>query len=541
MTAIMSNLIGGVGLLLIGMSLMTDGLKLASGHALRGILGTWTKTSMRGLLAGFLVTGIVQSSSAVTVATISFANAGMLTLERAVWVIYGSNVGTTMTAWIVVLVGFKIHIDALALPLIGLGALLKMTGNHSRRNSAGLALVGFGLLFLGINFLKTTFEVLGAEFTLPVLGSPGLVQFLLYALIGLVLTTLMQSSSAAMVITLSAAQGGLVPLGAAAAIVIGANLGTTTTALLSVLGASPTAKRVAASHVAFNLVTAIVAILILPALLWLVLAVETRLGLTPSPALTLAIFHSVFNLMGVLLMWPLSSPLLALLRKRFTTQEELESSPRHMDKTLLALPYLAADAIVREVTRINQHTISAVKVSLRFDQQHPQSFEEHRIVRRLTDEVAKFSVELSRTELTPVLSDTLASLMESTQQYLLVIDIAEDLALMSSSARQNLHQEALTALDEYLACIHRHMDAQDLGKPDTLKRSMASSYDEVELYYRKLKDTIPRSATRGALTMEGVDVLLQYVNQAKRACRQLAKANQRLLTVHDWLKHAPQF
>jgi phosphate:Na+ symporter len=132
MTEIISNLFGGLGLLLFGMSLMTDGLKLASGNALRDILAKWTRTRLRGLCAGFLVTSIVQSSSAVTVATLGFANAEILTLERAIWVIYGSNVGTTMTAWIVALVGFKVDIDALALPLLGAGALLKFTGGRFR-------------------------------------------------------------------------------------------------------------------------------------------------------------------------------------------------------------------------------------------------------------------------------------------------------------------------------------------------------------------------------------------------------------------------
>jgi phosphate:Na+ symporter len=395
--------------------------------------------------------------------------------------------------------------------------------------------VGFGLLFLGINFLKTAFEILGAEYTLPVFGELGLLQLLVYVLIGLVLTTLMQSSSAAMVITLSAAQGGLIPLNAAAAVVIGANLGTTTTALLSALGASPTAKRVAASHVAFNVLTALVSLFVMNPLLWFVQKLELELGLMPSPALTLAMFHTVFNVLGVLLIWPVSGALVSFLRRQFTTGEELEAQPRYMNKAILALPFIAADAVAREVSRINEHTIDAFKVSLHFHQEHPQSFQEHRIVRKLADEVGKYAVELSRTELTPGLSGALAKMMESTQQYLLVIDIIEDIALMSSSTRHNLHQEVLAALEEYLVIIHLHLDAQDLGKPDTLKRG-TESYDAVELAYRKLKDEILQSAARGELTMEDVDLLLQYVNQAKRACRQILKATQRLLSVRDTLQ-----
>ena len=143
-----------------------------------------------------------------------------------------------MTAWIVALLGFNVNIEAFALPLIGLGAILKLTGDQSKRASLGLSLVGFGLLFMGISVLKTTFASLGNDFNLPAFEQVSLLTVSLYVLLGLMLTTLMQSSSAALVIALSAAEGGLIQLDAAAAVVIGANLGTTTTALIAVFGAT---------------------------------------------------------------------------------------------------------------------------------------------------------------------------------------------------------------------------------------------------------------------------------------------------------------
>src|SRR5690606_7012633 len=147
----------------------------------------------------------------------------------------------------------KVNIEALALPLVGLGALLKFSGGSSRRAHTGMALVGFGLLFLGIDVLKDTFEGLGTDFTLPAWSDPNLAQILVYVALGFLLTRLMQPSSAAMLTTLSAAQGDLIPLNSAAAVVIGANLGTTSTAILSTIGATSPARRVAMSHVAFNL------------------------------------------------------------------------------------------------------------------------------------------------------------------------------------------------------------------------------------------------------------------------------------------------
>jgi phosphate:Na+ symporter len=304
-------LIGGLGLLLIGMSLMTDGLKLAAGSALRDILARWTSNRVRGLLSGFAITALVQSSSAVTVATIGFANANLLSLQQAVWVIFGSNVGTTMTGWIVALVGFKLNVEGFALPLVGIGVMLKISGERSRRSAFGQALVGFGLLFLGIGVLKETFDAFGEHMSLPALEGPALLTTGVYVLAGVLLTTVMQSSSAALVVALSAAEGGMISLAAAAAVVIGANLGTTTTALIAVWGATPTAKRVALAHVAFNILTATVAIIILQPLLLLVGWLRDAFALPAAPATTLAVFHSAFNVLGVLLIWPVANRMVA--------------------------------------------------------------------------------------------------------------------------------------------------------------------------------------------------------------------------------------
>lgn len=534
-----STLIGGLGLLLVGMNLLTEGLKLASGNALRDLLATWTNTRVRGLMAGFLITGIVQSSSAVSVATIGFANAGMLKLPQAVWVIYGSNVGTTLTAWIVALIGFELDIAALALPLIGCGALLKFTGANTRRDPGGMALVGFGLLLLGIATLKTAFESAGSDFSLPATADAGPLHILLYVVLGFILTTLMQSSTAAMVITLSAAQGGLIPLDAACAVVIGANLGTTSTALLSSLGSTSTAKRVAWSHVLFNLSTACVAIFLLGPMLWLVQVLEQVLGLMPTAALSLAVFHTLFNVCGVLLMWPLSTRLIAWLEQHFTTSEDTEVRFHHLDQKMLVLPLLATDALALEISRVNQHTIAALQHSLKHNEELPHSSLEHRIVRKLADAIGTYSVELTRRELPPELSKLLADLIESTQQYLLVIDIAEDIGVLSRDAQEYFPAEVNTALEDYLASINRHLDIQNLGKPE-LNRAGNASYEEVELYYRKLKDRILQSAANGDLDMDKLDRLLQYINQAKRACRQMLKATQRLLKVRAVLQRGTQ-
>lgn len=527
----MSTLLGGLGLLLIGMSLMTDGLKLAAGNTLRDILALWTNTRARALSSGILITGIVQSSSAVTVATIGFANAGMLSLERAVWVIYGSNVGTTMTAWIVAFIGFKANIEGLALPLIGLGAILKLTGLQSKRSSFGLSIVGFGMLFLGIGVLKTTFEGLGNQVTFPAFEQLTILTVCLYVLIGAFMTTLMQSSSAAMVIALSAAEGGLIQLDAAAAIVIGANLGTTSTALISVFGATTTAKRVAVSHLMFNLLTAIVAMVLLTPMLWMVQTVEDILNLGTSPAVSLAVFHTVFNLAGVALMWPISSSMVSFLSKRFISAEEAESLPKHLDKNVMELPYIAVDSIGLEVKRISMMTFDYILVCLgsESERRRPET------IRNLSKAVGTYAVELNSKSLTPFLSKVLNNLIEAMQEFLFVLDLGEDMLVLQMTQPDYHNPELKSEVSKYTIFIQKQLSLLSMLSRDD-SESKTFSYEEIEDSYRRFKKMIMQQAVNGQIQISEMDSLLQFANGSKRVCRHLWKAQRRLLSVQESLQ-----
>ena len=177
----LGSLIGGLGLFMLGMWLMSDGLKQIAGDRLNQILKNWTNSRLRGLSAGFLLTAFIQHSGAVTLATIGFANAGILSLRRAMWIVFGSNVGTTVTGWLVVLIGFNLNIEHFALPLIGIGMAMRLLNSNRAYANIGLALTGFGLLFLGIAALKTTFS--GADSLFDLHFSSGLlaVDILLFA------------------------------------------------------------------------------------------------------------------------------------------------------------------------------------------------------------------------------------------------------------------------------------------------------------------------------------------------------------------------
>ncbi|MEJ2088478.1 MAG: Na/Pi symporter, partial [Gammaproteobacteria bacterium] len=278
MIVVVGTFIGGLGLFLLAVTMITDGLRLAAGDTLREALARSTRTRFRGLVSGIALTGLIQSSSAVTVATIGFVNAGLLTLTQSFGVIYGANVGTTVTGWIVALVGFSFKLELFALPMIGIGMLSRILRPGSRVGAVGEAIAGFGLFFIGVDVQRDAFESFSPSVDVASFAPQGGVGIVLYVLLGFVMTLVTQSSSAAIAITLTAATGGLLEINAAAAMVIGANVGTTSTAAFAVVGATSNARRVAAAHVAFNLLTGAVALVLLPVMLWVVRTTGAALG-----------------------------------------------------------------------------------------------------------------------------------------------------------------------------------------------------------------------------------------------------------------------
>lgn len=344
--------LGGIGLFLLGMRLMSDGLKIAAGPALRGLLVAATGSRLRALASGTLVTALVQSSSAVIFATIGFVNAGLLSLGQAVGLILGANLGTTLTSWIVALVGFSLDLQQLAMPAIAAGMALWL-GAGGRRSALGQALVGFGVFFLGLDALKGAFGGLGDSVDLAGLDGSGPLGIALFAGIGIVLTLLMQSSSAALAVALTAAAQGILPLSAAGAVVVGANIGTTSTAVFATIGATAAAKRSAAAHVLFNLLAGVLALLTLPWLLALSEQIVSSISDGDAPATVLAVLHTLVNLLGIAAIWPLLPALVARLERHFGAAEAAdEARPQHLDRHVLETPRLAVDALYLELRRM---------------------------------------------------------------------------------------------------------------------------------------------------------------------------------------------
>jgi len=509
--ALMGGLAGGVGLFLLGMGLMTDGLRLAAGPALERILARSTKTRLRGLASGALVTVAVQSSSAVTVAAIGFVNAGLLSLGQALWVLFGANVGTTMTGWLVALVGMKFKIDAFALPLIGVGMLLRLTGDGSRRGALGTALAGFGVLFLGIDLLKDTFSGAAADFALP--QWDGIVGVLAMVLVGILMTILMQASAAALVIAFSAAQSGLVSLEAAAAVVIGANVGTTVTAVLAAIGATSNAKRAAAAHILFNVLTGVVALLLLPWLLGFLGFVRELLELDSGPAANLALFHTAFNILGVILIWPLAGRLTDFLLRRFKSAEEDEARPRYLDKTVLAVPALALDALARELHRLGGIALATVRAA--FDAAPPRLEQNWRIADRLTTAIAGFIAHLNRGGMAPESAQRLPQLLRVARYY----ETAAELATEAAAALRETEPGANPALADYRAAAEALLARLDPGAP-----AGAIDLNPFEAAYQRHKAELLEAGAQGNIGVAAMDAQLRAASALRRAMEQAAKA-----------------
>lgn len=291
---------GSLGVFLYGMRMMSEGLQQAAGSRLQRILAYMTSNRFAGVASGFLITTVVQSSSATTVMVVSFVDAALLTLRQAIGVIMGANIGTTVTAWIVALLGFKFSITSAALPAIAVGTAMLLISKIDRDDMAHV-LIGFGFLFLGLSLLKDAVpDIRNNPEVLRFLANYtdlGFLSFLLFVLVGTLLTVVVQSSSAAMAITLTMTFNGWIDYPTAAAIVLGENIGTTVTAYIASLNSGTNAKRAARAHTFFNLFGVLwMALLFNPALALVDALVPGSIASRTDIASHLAMFHTLFNL-----------------------------------------------------------------------------------------------------------------------------------------------------------------------------------------------------------------------------------------------------
>ena len=343
----------GVAVFLFGMIYLEEGFSAFTGGALERVLARSTSTLPRSMTFGFLSTTLMQSSSLVSVLAISFLSAGLLGLREGIGIIFGANIGTTTGAWLMAGFGMKVKISAYAMPMLVFG-LLFVLQKSKQLKGLGNILAGIGFLFLGIHFMKEGFQTAQEGLDLARYALPGLAGLAVFSIMGVIGTVVMQSSHATLMLIIAALATGQITYDNALALAIGANVGTTITAVLGSLSANAEGKRLAAAHLMFNVATGIVAVVGLPLFRIAVDSVSDAVGIAPDDwTLKLAVFHTLFNVAGVILLTPFVGRMVALLENRFEGKAAVRvSSSRYLNEAALLLPATALKVLGKEAEHL---------------------------------------------------------------------------------------------------------------------------------------------------------------------------------------------
>jgi len=345
----------GVAILLFGMIMLEEGFNAFVEGPLQKLLKSMTNKLYKSLGLGFVVTAVLQSSSLISVITISFLSAGLIELYAGIGIIFGANLGTTATAWLVAIFGLKFKVSALAMPMLAFGILFVFQKSKSFKG-IGYVLAGLGFFFLGIHFMKQGFDIYQDSINLADFAMPGFWGLIVYTFIGILVTLILQSSSAAMALILTALAVGQITYGNSLALAVGANIGTTITAILGSLNANVAGKRLAGAHLIFNLVTGIIALIFITQLGQLVDFVSVSTGVSSNNyTIKLSIFHTIFNIIGVVIMIPFIKVLVRFLSRVFVEKakdEEKIEYPVYLNQSVLAYPQTALRALMDESKRL---------------------------------------------------------------------------------------------------------------------------------------------------------------------------------------------
>ncbi|MBN2433714.1 MAG: Na/Pi cotransporter family protein [Spirochaetes bacterium] len=332
---------GGAGLFLLGMNMMTEGLKAFAGDNLKNLLARFTRGRFSSVALGAVVTTMVQSSHVTTIAAIGFVGAGMISFHNSLGIIFGANLGTTTIGWIVSLLGFKLKIAVISLPIITVGAMMRLLSND-RLNYIGTVFAGFGLIFVGIDFLQTGMTSLVSYIDLGYFNGYTVFGRFMLVMVGVLMTLIMQSSGAAITMTLAALFSSGITIEQGAALVIGQNIGTTLTAALAGIGGTVQSKRTALAHVLFNVLSAGIAFVILPFFLSIIEYMLKAVKMD-EPVYQLSAFHTSFNILGVMIFLPFIKSFAGLVEK--IIPESKGKFKIKLDDSVSSIPSLALGTV----------------------------------------------------------------------------------------------------------------------------------------------------------------------------------------------------
>lgn len=507
------TLIGALGMFLYGMNLMSTGLQKAAGTKLRGLLSSMTSNPFKGVLTGFGVTSVIQSSSATTVMVVGFVSAGILSLSQAIGVIMGANIGTTMTAWIISIFGFKADISILAVPLMAVGFIMSLS-KKDKVKSMSEFVIGFSLLFLGLSFMKNSVPNLqdSPELLSFIQGwsGKGFLSVLLFLLLGTVMTLILQSSSATVALTLIMLNMGWIQFDMAAAMVLGENIGTTITANIAAMVGTVNAKRAALAHTFFNVFGVIWALAFFRPFVHLVTSVVGLMHVDEATSLVYGIstFHTMFNLINTcILIWfaPVIEKIVRLCIK--DRKPKAEKEPNHIiyiDAGLIETPEIAITEACKEAVHFAQvmkNGLEYIKSAIESSDTR-EAFEPYReklvkyenISDRMECEVVTFIEKLDKSHLSDKSAHLTRTLLRISKELESIGDSGEDISKIIT-AMQNYnrtlseaHREDLFKMISLLNSAYEVM-IENLSHYDTIKdiTNAREAEDKINAYRRNYR------------------------------------------------------
>jgi len=511
------KLVGALGFFIYGMKVMSDGIQKVAGSKMRSILSKMTSNRFLGVATGFLITALLQSSSATTVMIVSFVNAGLLSLVESIGVIMGANVGTTITAWLISLLGFKVKISAIALPIIAIGFPM-MFSSKSNIKSWAEVLIGFALLFMGLDELKHAVPNLkeNPEFLsfLASYADMGVVSTLMFIGVGTILTLVVQSSSAAMALTLVMCYEGYIPFELAAAMVLGENIGTTITANLAAMVGNVHAKRAARAHFIFNIFGVIWMII---AFRFFITTIDTyminNMGISPlnfdmeNPVaipLGLSIFHTVFNILNMLFLVgfvPLISRVVVKMQPSKGEVDE-EFHLEHIGTGLMQTAELSVLEAKKEVIKFGAITSRLFGMipdllketdNKKFGKQMARIRKYEDITDKMEVEIADYLAKASQGEMSDSASVKVRSMISMINDMERIGDICYQLSITierKNEQKTSFTPEIRTSLEEMMSAVQNALEIMSGNLTSDYSQVTITDANEAEIIINKMRDRL---------------------------------------------------
>lgn len=383
----------GVAIFLFGMLALEEGFRAFTGGILETLLRRTTDRLWKSLSFGVVTTSIMQSSSLVSVIAISFLSAGLIGLSQGIGIIFGANLGTTTGAWLVAGFGLKVKISAYAMPMLVFGVIL-IFQKSKQLKGIGYVLAGLGFLFLGIHHMKEGFEAFKASIDLTAYAVAGFAGLMLFSLIGVAATVVMQSSHATLVLIITALAANQITYENALALAIGANIGTTITAILGSLSSNEQGRRLAAAHLLFNVVTGLIAIVFIHQLQLAVEGISDWIGIAADDyTLKLALFHTLFNLIGIAVMVPFTGRMVTMLERIIPEEAGRFAQPKYLNESALEFADTAIEALRLETLRIYDKATDVIARGLSLKRKDIFSDEKTRLLTQRRNQPDDFDVE----------------------------------------------------------------------------------------------------------------------------------------------------